>query len=81
MGETKNYIKTHINQHRYFIRKKRLDLPVPKHFAMCNHTEKDLHFKVIDHVPIHRRGGDRLLTLKKRELMWIHKLDTLFQIV
>lgn len=61
IGETKNDIKTRINQHRYSIRKKRLDLPVPKHFSEHNHHEKDLKFMVIDHIPLNRRGGDRLL--------------------
>lgn len=77
IGETKNDIKTRINQHRYSIRKKRLDLPVPKHFCEMDHREKDLRFMVLDHIPTQRRGGDRGLMLKKRELMWIHKLNSL----
>lgn len=77
IGETKNDIKTRINQHRYSIRKNRLDLPVPKHFCECNHHERDLKFMVIEHIPLRRRGGDRLLALKKRELMWIFRLNSL----
>lgn len=75
--ETRNEVKIRLNQHRYSIRKKPNDLPVPKHFNELNHTEKDLKFMVIDHIPIQRRGGDRILALKRRELMWIHRCNSL----
>ncbi|CAJ0965680.1 unnamed protein product [Ranitomeya imitator] len=48
-----------------------------KHFADCKYTEKDLKCKIIDAVPIQRRGGNRELILKKKELMWINELNTL----
>lgn len=70
-------MKTRLNQHRYSIRKKRLDLPVSKHFVDANHSERDLKFMILDHIPIQRTGGDRILRLKKKELMWIHTLNTL----
>ncbi|CAJ0936691.1 unnamed protein product [Ranitomeya imitator] len=69
--------KTRINQHRHPIRKKRMDLPVSKHFSKKNHTEKKLRFCIIDTIPVQRRGGDRLRMLKRRELEWIMKLNTL----
>lgn len=77
VGETRNDMKTRLNQHRYSIRKKRLDLPVSKHFLDANHSERDLKFMILDHIPVQRTGGDRILRLKKKELMWIHTLNTL----
>ncbi|XP_040275793.1 TAR DNA-binding protein 43-like [Bufo bufo] len=58
-GETTLDVKTRLNYHRYSFRKKRLDLPVSKHFTEARHTEKDLRFRVIDQVAMPRRGGDR----------------------
>ncbi|CAJ0933968.1 unnamed protein product, partial [Ranitomeya imitator] len=77
IGETTCEFKVRMNQHRYSIRKKRTDLPVPKHFLEFNHTEKDLKCKIIDAVPAQRRGGDRELILKKKELKCIYELNTL----
>lgn len=36
-----------------------------------------LKFMVIDGVTINRRGGDREKSLRKKEVGWIHRLDTL----
>lgn len=58
---SKNYLKIRMNQHRYSISKGRMDLPVPKHFCIAGHTEKNLKFMIIDHVPVDRRGGDMVL--------------------
>ncbi|CAJ0950515.1 unnamed protein product, partial [Ranitomeya imitator] len=80
IGETICAFKVRMNQHRCTIRKKRMDLPVPKHFTEHNHTEKELKFKIIDAVPPPKeRGGDRdrEQMLKKKELMWIYELNTL----
>lgn len=77
VGETRDDMHTCLNQHRYSIRKGCLDLPVSKHFTEAKHLEKDLKFIMIDHIPTQRRGGDRILKLKKKELMWIHELNTL----
>lgn len=41
--------------------KKCLDLSVPKHFSEAYHAERDLDFIVVDHIPTHRKVGDRLL--------------------
>lgn len=77
VGETTCTIKTRMNGHRYSIRKHRADLPMSKHFSEQGHSEWDLRFMVIDTVPKLKRGGNRLATLKKLELQWIHKLQTL----
>lgn len=77
VGETKCDLKTRLNNHRYTIRKQRLDLPVPKHFSELGHNEWDLRCMIIDSVPPLRRGGDRLMKLRKKELDWIFKLEAL----
>ncbi|XP_077137236.1 uncharacterized protein LOC143798719 [Ranitomeya variabilis] len=77
IGETTGELKTRINNHRHSIRKKRLDLPVSKHFTEAKHTERDLKFRIIDGISTQRRGGDRTALLKKLELRWIYELNTL----
>lgn len=77
VGETKNDMRTRLNHHRYTIRKQRLDLPLSKHFSEMKHTEWDLRFMIVDHVPRPKKGGDRLMLLLKKELYWIHRLRTL----
>lgn len=74
IGETKNI---RLTNHRYCIRKKRLDLPVSKHFFESGHTERDICCMILEHVTPPSRGGDRLTILKKRELTWIFKCNTL----
>lgn len=76
VGETTCYLKTCLNNHRYTIRKSRMDLPVSKHFAEYHHTEWDLSHDCWPY-PSLEKGGDRLLLLKKRELQWIYQLQTL----
>lgn len=77
VGETKNDFKTRLNNHCYSIRKGRIDLPVPKHFSELQHTERDVKFMLLQHIPQPSRGGDRLTLLKKCELSWIYRLNTL----
>lgn len=77
VGETKNEFKTRLNNHRYSIRKARNDLPVPKHFSESKHTERDIKFMLLQHIPPPNRGGDRLTILKKCELSWIFRLNSL----
>lgn len=77
VGETTCDLKTRLNNHRFTIRKKRLDLPVSKHFAEKNHSEWDIKCVVIDSVPPLKRGGDRLMKLRKKELEWIFRLNSL----
>lgn len=77
IGETSLDFKTRMNQHRYTIRKKKLDLPVSKHFTENDHHEGDLKCMIVDHIPVPRRGGNRIMMLKKREMEWIVKLNTL----
>lgn len=77
MGETTCDLKTRLNNHRYTIRKKRLDLPVSKHFTEAGHSEWDIKCMSVDHIPPLRWGGDRLTHLKRKELEWIFNVDAL----
>lgn len=77
VGETTCDIKTRLNNHKYTIRKGRLDLPVSKFFFEKRHNEWDLKFMVLDRIPPLKKGGDCLTLLKKRELRWIYELGTL----
>lgn len=69
--------RNRINKHKSTIRTGRHDLPVSKHFIDLEHNIKDLNYWIVDHVPKLKRGGDRSLKLKRLELEWIQKLDTL----
>lgn len=59
------------------LEKKRLDLPVSKHFIEAGHNEWDIQFMIVDTVPHPRRGGDRLSIHKKCKLKWIYMLLSL----
>lgn len=61
-----------ISKHNSTIRTGLVELPIPKHFLAQAHSISQLKFRIIDSVPIQRRGGDRQAILKERELMWIH---------
>lgn len=74
IGKTKCDMHTRLNNHHLTFRKARLDLPVPKH---CGIGTQWVGLVIHDHVPRMRRGGDRLMLLKKKELHWIHCLITL----
>ncbi|CAJ0928468.1 unnamed protein product [Ranitomeya imitator] len=77
VGETTQHIRDRISQHKSTIRCKRIMLPIPAHFIAHNHNISQLRYQVIDHVPIARRGGNRILKLKEKEAYWIHTLQTL----
>lgn len=70
-------VKDRIARHKYSIRDKLDKLPLARHFIEKGHTESQLRFMVIDDVSKNRRGGNRELELRKREVNWIHQLDTL----
>lgn len=57
LGETTHDLRTRLNNHRYSIRKKRMDLPVSKHFSERGHGEWDLRCMVLDGVPPLKKGG------------------------
>lgn len=77
VGETTCDLKTRLNNHRYSIRKKRMDLPVSKHCSEKGHSEWDIRYMILDFVPPLRRGGDSLTQHKRKELEWIHRIDSL----
>ncbi|OCT55160.1 hypothetical protein XELAEV_18004270mg [Xenopus laevis] len=52
-------------------------LPVSKHFIEKGHTADQLKFMILETIPPLKRGGDRELRLKKREVWWINKLKSL----
>ncbi|XP_041424205.1 uncharacterized protein LOC121395238 [Xenopus laevis] len=78
IGETTQKVNDRISKHKSTIRKQLTALPVPAHFQEARHTVSQLRFQVIDSVEIPRRGGDRVLMLKKLEMRWIHRLDTIW---
>ncbi|CAJ0917088.1 unnamed protein product [Ranitomeya imitator] len=77
VGETTQPIRDRISKHKSTIRCGRTLLPIPAHFLQNNHNVAQLRFQVIDHVPVLRRGGDRIKKLKERESLWIYTLQTL----
>ncbi|CAJ0950957.1 unnamed protein product [Ranitomeya imitator] len=77
VGETSQSIRDRVSKHKSTIRCNNLLLPVPHHFAAAGHNISQLKFLILEPVPPPRRGGNRILTLKKREAYWIHTLDTL----
>ncbi|OCT62598.1 hypothetical protein XELAEV_18043682mg [Xenopus laevis] len=76
VGETTLQIKTRISQHRSTIRRSNTKLPVSKHYVEKGHSDSELKFMVLEEVRPLRRGGDRELLLRKREVWWIHQLNT-----
>ncbi|XP_041428149.1 uncharacterized protein LOC121396834 [Xenopus laevis] len=77
VGETTQKVKDRIKQHKSNVRCGYTHLPIPAHFAAARHTVSQLQYQVIDSVEPLRRGGDRILQLKKLEMKWIQKLGTL----
>ncbi|CAJ0932367.1 unnamed protein product [Ranitomeya imitator] len=77
VGETTQHVRDRISKHKSTIRCGRSLLPIPAHFLQHNHTVAQLRYQVIDHVPLARRGGDRIKQLKERESFWIYTLQTL----
>lgn len=75
VGETTQKIKDRIAQHRSTIRLKQPGLPVSRHFLEKGHQDSDLRFMVLEE---DRRGGDRILRLKQREVWWINRLRSLY---
>lgn len=77
VGETTQKIKDRIAQHRSTIRHPQSSLPVSRHFSEMGHKDTDLRFMVLEEIPHDKRGGDRILKLKRREVWWINKLQSL----
>ncbi|OCT84708.1 hypothetical protein XELAEV_18022864mg [Xenopus laevis] len=55
-----------------------MTLPVSKHFLEKGHTADQLKFMVLETIPPLKRGGDRELKLKQREVWWIKQLGSLY---
>ncbi|CAJ0964342.1 unnamed protein product [Ranitomeya imitator] len=77
VGETTQHVRDRISKHKSTIRCGRSLLPIPAHFLQHNHTVAQLRYRVIDHVPLAKRRGDRIKQLKERESFWIYTLQTL----
>ncbi|OCT55763.1 hypothetical protein XELAEV_18004269mg [Xenopus laevis] len=77
IGETIQKIRDRFSQHRSTVNTKNSILPVSKHCLEKGHSADDLRFRVIQHIPQPRRGGDRLMLLKRTEVQWIHRLKSL----
>ncbi|OCT88518.1 hypothetical protein XELAEV_18017147mg [Xenopus laevis] len=52
-------------------------LPHSRHFKGKGHKAEQLRFTVFEMVLPLKRGGDRKLKLKQREVWWINKLNSL----
>ncbi|XP_073433457.1 uncharacterized protein [Dendrobates tinctorius] len=77
VGETTQHVKDHISNHKSTIRCENTLLPIPAHFVENRHSVSQLKFQVIEQIPVPRRGGNRIQTLKEREAYWIYHLNTL----
>lgn len=77
VGETTCDLWMRLNNHRYTIQNKCLDLLVSKHFNEQGHSERDLCCMAVDHVLPFQRGGDQLTRLMKKELEWIFNMSAL----
>ncbi|CAJ0952342.1 unnamed protein product [Ranitomeya imitator] len=66
-----------ISKHKSTIRCQNLLLPLPSHFIAKGHNISQLRFQILEHIPVQRRGGNRIHLLKKKEAYWIHELQTL----
>ncbi|KAG8440413.1 hypothetical protein GDO86_006243 [Hymenochirus boettgeri] len=78
VGETTQKVKGRISQHRSSIRCGHSHLPVPQHYAVAGHSCDQLTFFVVEQICKQRRGRNRVLKLKQREVFWIHELNTLW---
>ncbi|CAJ0944277.1 unnamed protein product [Ranitomeya imitator] len=77
IGETTQPIRSRISKHKSTIRCQNLLLPLPSHFISKGHNISQLRFQILEHIPVQRRGGNRIYLLKKKEAYWIHELQTL----
>ncbi|OCT76473.1 hypothetical protein XELAEV_18031674mg [Xenopus laevis] len=77
VGETIQKVKDRFSQHRSTINTGSRTLPVSRHCLELGHTSNDLRFKVIQHIPPPKRGGNHILELKRAEVKWIDRLGTL----
>ncbi|XP_077109686.1 uncharacterized protein LOC143766127 [Ranitomeya variabilis] len=77
VGETTMEVRARISKHKSTVTTGLSELPVPKHFIESRHSVNQLRFRVIDSVPVLRRGGDRIKIVKKKELRWIYTLGSL----
>ena len=77
VGKTTRKLKQRISEHKSSIRRNDRDYPVAVHFNDHKHDISSLRFCGIEKVDPPPRGGDHDLLLKRRELYWIHTLQTL----
>lgn len=77
IGETTQKVKDRIARHKYSIRDKLLQLPLGRHFLEKGHSISQLKYMVLEGISKNRRGVDRELVLRKREVYWIHFLNTI----
>lgn len=77
VGETTQKVKDRIARHKYSIRDKLTRLPLARHFVEYGHNASQLKYMVLEGIEKNRRGGNREITLRKREVYWIHFLNTI----
>ncbi|KAE8608009.1 hypothetical protein XENTR_v10011364 [Xenopus tropicalis] len=77
VGETTRPLTTKIGEHKSDIRLGKVTSPVARHFQAERHQVSQLRYMGIERVCMPKRGGDRELLLKQRELKWINRLNSL----
>ncbi|XP_053568770.1 protein lin-9 homolog [Bombina bombina] len=81
IGKSTDDARTRMDNHRSGIRTAlksgKSEQPVAQHFLENGHSITDLRFRLIDHMPNLRRGGNRAKILLQKEARWIHELGTL----
>lgn len=78
VGSTIRALKDRVGEHMRAIQKRDPRYPVALHVAECQPPEEDFKVRVfgIDVIPLNIRGGNRELTLRRREATWILRLQS-----
>ncbi|XP_053553137.1 uncharacterized protein LOC128644617 [Bombina bombina] len=77
VGKTKRLVRDRAQEHIRDIEDPDIFTPVARHFKSEHSGNAALMFiQAIDHVPPHKRGGDRIQRLDYKEAQWIFLLNT-----
>lgn len=76
IGRTIRPVRIRLSEHASRLRQKTLTAPIVQHCLDKGHCFADLHWTVIDQIPVDPRGGDREKKLQRQEQQWIFKLSS-----